>query len=55
MLKTLGSLPVDRIHAMLSTYVDDYSLSVSDLTKFLNSLVKEDRLECKASLYSLKK
>ena len=55
MLKTFGSLPVDRIHGMLSNYVEGFDLSIQDLLKYLNSLVKEDKLDGVSNVFSLKK
>jgi len=55
MLKTFGTLPQERIHSMLTNYVENYSLSIPELVNFLGKLVKEDKIESKAGLFNLKK
>ncbi|RKP36389.1 hypothetical protein BJ085DRAFT_21761 [Dimargaris cristalligena] len=57
MLTNLGSLPLDRIQAMLHMFVQEpaaYSRSEAELRDFLNLMVKEDKLELSAGMYKLK-
>jgi len=59
MLTNLGKLSLERIHSMLSQFVESYSCSSATILKaqLLDRLVKEDKLEftTPGNLYSLKK
>ena len=55
MLKTFGTLSVDRIQTMLSQYAESYTLSIQELSSFLHKLVREDKLEMIGKDFSLKK
>ncbi len=55
MLKTFGTLALDRMQMMLSQFVEGYDLSVQELKDFLTKLVKADKLEMSGGVYKLKK
>ena len=57
MLTNLGSLPVERIHMMLSMFVEapnKYDKSVEELQAYLDSLAQSDQLEFVGGAYKLK-
>lgn len=55
MITTFGTLPVDRIHSMLTAYLESYTLNMNDLATLLNKLVKQDKLDVNAGVFSIKK
>ncbi len=55
MLKTFGSLTLDRIQSSLSALVDTYSWNTQELADFLNQLVKDHKLDCLGGTYALHK
>ncbi|KAI9139125.1 hypothetical protein BKA69DRAFT_1030788, partial [Paraphysoderma sedebokerense] len=57
MLTNLGSLPIDRIHSMLSIFVqapNKFNRSIEDLRDFLALMVREDKLDFSGGVYKLK-
>jgi anaphase-promoting complex subunit 2 len=54
MLKTFPSLPKDKIHTMMSIYMDTYNLSIEQLELFLTNLVKQEKVEFSSGVYSKK-
>jgi anaphase-promoting complex subunit 2 len=58
MLTNLGALSADRIQTMLTMFVQQpvkYDRSQDELERFLNTLVRDDKLECNGGVYKLKK
>jgi hypothetical protein len=55
MLKNLGAQPLDKLHNMLSAYVPGFQKTLSQLTTFLDTLMKQDKIDFIQGLYTLKK
>jgi len=54
MLTNFEKMPLEKIHVMLSNFVENYSASPLALKQFLQKLIKEDKVECVAGEYSKK-
>ncbi|RKP08253.1 hypothetical protein THASP1DRAFT_15889 [Thamnocephalis sphaerospora] len=57
MLTSLGSMPLDRIHSMLSMFMQGpvrFERSPAELREFLDLMVREDKLELVGGMYRLK-
>jgi anaphase-promoting complex subunit 2 len=57
MLTNLGALPLDRIHMMLSMFVQapqKYDCKPEHLSAFLEQKIREDLLEASGGMYKLK-
>ena len=55
MLKAFPSLPLERIHTMLGSYLEDYCLTIAQLGEHLAKMVKEEKLEGSPAAFSLRK
>jgi len=50
----LGRQTPEKLHSMLSNYLESYSASLHHLKAFLQKLVKEDKIDFTAGEYSKK-
>lgn len=48
------SAPADKLHNTLGMAIDEYTMSLADLTAFLRRLVKEDKLDFEDGLFYIK-
>jgi len=57
MLTNFDQLPLERIHAMLKMFVTDppFEKSETDLERFLENLVEQEKLNCSSGMFSIKK
>ncbi len=54
MLTNLGEQSLDKIHSMMSNFVDDYDKTTVQLATFLERLAQQEKIESSGGMYSLK-
>jgi anaphase-promoting complex subunit 2 len=54
MLTNLGEQSLDKIHSMMSLFVEEYDKTTAQLANFLARLVQQEKIESSGATYSLR-
>jgi anaphase-promoting complex subunit 2 len=54
MLTNLGEQSLDKIHSMMSLFVEEYDKTTAQLANFLARLVQQEKIESSGAMYSLR-